>query len=207
MRTRTTFFILMSLVLMTSCQSPVNETASNHLTLWYKQPAKVWDEALPVGNGRLGAMVFGNPLEERIQINEESIWAGCPVNNNNPGSLAHLPEVQKALFESRFKDAWQLANDNMLGTPPRIRSYQPLGDLLIKYGWKTEPEHYKRSLDLKTGIAATEFTVSGKKYRQDVYVSVPDNILVIKIKALDGGLVDAAYSLTREKRCCSYCDS
>jgi alpha-L-fucosidase 2 len=191
-------FFFAGLAILTGCQSPETQSG-NHLTLWYKQPAKIWDEALPVGNGRLGAMVFGNPAEERIQINEESIWAGCPVNNNNPGSLAHLPEVQKALFESRFKDAWQLANDNMLGTPPRIRSYQPLGDLLIRYGWKAAPENYKRSLDLKTGIAATDFTVSGKKYRQEVYASVPDNILIITIKALDGGSVDAAFSLTREK--------
>ncbi|MFH0762040.1 MAG: glycoside hydrolase family 95 protein, partial [Bacteroidota bacterium] len=135
----------------------------------------------------------------RIQLNEESIWAGCPVNNNNPGSLAHLPELQKALFENRFKDAWQLAHDHLLGTPPQIRSYQPLGDLLIGYGWKTKPENYCRSLDLKTGIAATEFTVEGKKFRQEVYVSVPDNILIVKIKALNGGSIDASFSLTREK--------
>ncbi|MFA5816322.1 MAG: glycoside hydrolase family 95 protein [Bacteroidales bacterium] len=199
MKSRIAFSILTSLVLITGCRTPVTETGSNHLTLWYKQPAKIWDEALPVGNGRLGAMVFGDPVHERIQLNEESIWAGCPVNNNNPGSLAHLPELQKALFESRFKDAWQLAHDNLLGTPPQIRSYQPLGDLLIDYGWKTKPENYRRSLDLRTGIAATEFTVAGKKYSQEVYASVPDNILIVKIKALNGGPIDATFSLTREK--------
>ncbi len=199
MKSRIAFFFLISLVLLSGCTDSSDKTASNHLTLWYKQPAKVWDEALPVGNGRLGAMVFGNAENERIQINEESIWAGCPVNNNNPGSLAHLPEIQKALFESKFKEAWQLANDNMLGTPPRIRSYQPLGDLLINYAWKTKPENYRRSLDLKTGVAATEFTVDGKKYRQEVYVSVPDNMLIVKIKALNGGAIDADFTMTREK--------
>ena len=199
MKSRIAFFFLISLVLLSGCTDSSDKTASNHLTLWYKQPAKVWDEALPVGNGRLGAMVFGNAEKERIQINEESIWAGCPVNNNNPGSLAHLPEIQKALFESRFKEAWQLANDNMLGTPPRIRSYQPLGDLLINYAWKTKPENYRRSLDLKTGVAATEFTVDGKKYRQEVYATVPDNMLIIKIKALNGGAIDADFTMTREK--------
>ena len=188
-----------SLLLLAGCGSPVEKAGSNHLTLWYNQPAKDWNEALPVGNGRLGAMVFGDATHEKIQINEESIWAGCPVNNNNPRSLQHLPEIQKALFESRFREAWQLANDNMLGTPPRIRSYQPLGDLLIDYGWKSEPTDYRRSLDLKTGIAATEFTVDGKKYRQEVYASVPDIILIINIKALDGGKIDATISMTREK--------
>ncbi len=199
MKTRIAFFLLTGLILFAGCQLQEDKIVSNHLTLWYNQPAKVWDEALPVGNGRLGAMVFGDAVNERIQINEESIWAGCPVNNNNPGSLAHLPEIQKALFENRFKEAWQLANDNMLGTPPRIRSYQPLGDLLINYGWRAKPEKFKRSLDLKTGIVATEFTVEGKKYSQEVYASVPDNILIIKIKALDGGSIDASFSMTREK--------
>lgn len=199
MNTRLLLSIPICLAMLAGCKNPETKSESNQLTLWYKQPAKVWDEALPVGNGRLGAMVFGNAVKERIQINEESIWAGCPVNNNNPGSLAHLPEIQKALFESRFKDAWQLANDNMLGTPPRIRSYQPLGDLMIDYGWKSKPENYRRSLDLKTGVAETEFTVDGKKYSQRVYASVPDNILVVTIKALDGGLIDAAFTLTREK--------
>jgi len=199
MKSRIAFLILISLVLLTGCKPSASKSESDHLTLWYKQPAKVWDEALPVGNGRLGAMVFGDPVNERIQINEESIWAGCPVNNNNPGSLAHLPGIQKALFESRFKDAWQLAKDNMLGTPPRIRSYQPLGDLLIDYGWKSKPENYTRSLDLKTGIAATEFTVDGKKFRQEIYASVPDNMLIINIKALYTGLINASFTMTRDK--------
>ncbi|MFA6482245.1 MAG: glycoside hydrolase family 95 protein [Bacteroidales bacterium] len=199
MKSRIVFLLLSCIALLSGCGTPAGKYADNHLTLWYNQPVKVWDEALPVGNGRLGAMVFGNPQEERIQINEESIWAGCPVDNNNPNSLAHLPEIQKALFESRFKDAWQLANENMLGTPPRIRSYQPLGDLLIKYGWKSNPENYRRSLDLKSGIAATEFTVDGKSYRQEVFASVPDNILVVKILAVDGGAIDATFSVTREK--------
>jgi alpha-L-fucosidase 2 len=199
MKSRIAFFFLISLVLLSSCTDSSDKTVSNQLTLWYKQPAKVWDEALPVGNGRLGAMVFGNAEKERIQINEESIWAGCPVNNNNPGSLAHLPEIQKALFDSKFKEAWQLANDNMLGTPPRIRSYQPLGDLLINYAWKTKPDNYRRSLDLKTGVAATEFTVDGKKYSQEVYATVPDNMLIVKIKALNGGAIDADFTMTREK--------
>ncbi len=199
MKKMVSFFLISGLLLINGCSSSSHDTISNHLTLWYKQPAKDWNEALPVGNGRLGAMVFGDPVSERIQINEESIWAGCQVNNNNPKSLAHLPEIQKALFENRFKDAWQLANDNMLGTPPRIRSYQPLGDLLIHYGWKTKPENYRRYLDLKTGVASTEFTVDGKKYQQEVYCSVPDNILIVKIIAMDKGSIDATFSLAREK--------
>ena len=195
------FCIVGMLTIFVACtdDNQESEDLSNHLKLWYNQPAEVWDEALPVGNGRLGAMVFGDPVSERIQLNEESIWAGSPVNNNNPTSLEYLPQLQKALFENRFKEAWQLANDHLLGTPPQIRSYQPLGDLLIDYGWDLPVENYKRSLDLKTGIARTEFSVGEKKYRQDVYASVPDNIIVINIKALNGGKIDADFGLIREK--------
>jgi len=184
---------------MSGVQRVSAQPNAKHLTLWYLQPAKIWDEALPVGNGRLGAMVYGNPVDELIQINEESIWAGCPVNNNNPAALKHLPDLRKALFEDRFKDAFELAKNHLVGTPSRIRSYQPFGDLKIQYQWPTQPDQYQRSLDLKTGVVTTIFSVNGKKYRQEVYASVPDNILVVHIQALNGGSVSAVFSLNREK--------
>jgi len=191
--------LLFVFLLPTACQTRFPETAPNPLTLWYNQPAKAWEEALPVGNGRLGAMVFGDLPRERIQLNEESLWAGCPVNNNNPTAKEALPVLRKALFENKFEEAWRLANDHLLGTPPRIRSYQPLGDLWIDYGWTVRPEDYRRSLDLKTGIVQTAFTVEGKRYRQYVLASVPDDLLMIHLESLDGGPLDVALSLTREK--------
>jgi len=172
---------------------------SNSLKLWYKQPASVWEEALPVGNGRLGAMVFGDPLHERIQLNEESIWAGSKINNNNPNALKNLPELQRALFENRFKDSRKIAEENFLGTPPRIRSYQPFGDLLIDYEWNMQPANYKRELDLKTGISTTYFKVDGKQFIQEVFVSAPDNMIVVHLNSPDGGLITASFKLAREK--------
>jgi alpha-L-fucosidase 2 len=173
--------------------------SDDSLKLWYEQPAAVWDEALPVGNGRLGAMVFGDPVHERLQLNEESIWAGSKINNNNPNSRKSLPALQKALFESKYKQAWKLADENFLGTPPRVRSYQPLGDLLIDYNWSTAPENYRRELNLATGIASTFFTVEGKQYTQEVFASAPDDIIIIRIYSDDGGRINANFSLTREK--------
>ncbi|MGZ5454976.1 MAG: glycoside hydrolase family 95 protein, partial [Candidatus Aminicenantales bacterium] len=99
--------------------------------LWYRQPAGDWNEALPVGNGRLGAMVFGYPDHEKLQLNEETLWAGSPIDNNNPAALDALPLIRKALFKGDYAQAAALAEKSLLGTPPRIRSYQPLGDLLI----------------------------------------------------------------------------
>jgi alpha-L-fucosidase 2 len=184
--------------LLNSCRNS-SENTDTAMKLWYKQPAAEWVEALPVGNGRLGAMVFGNPVHERIQLNEESIWAGSKINNNNPDAMKTLPKLQRALFEDRFKDALKLADENFLGTPPRIRSYQPLGDLLIDYEWTTEPVNYRRELDLKTGIATTCFTAGGKQFIQEVFVSAPDNIIVVHLKSSNGGLISASFRMKREK--------
>ena len=191
-----TLFILN--VFMSGCNRS-SEIPDNSLKLWYKQPAAVWEEALPVGNGRLGAMIFGDPVNERLQINEESIWAGSKINNNNPEALKSLHLLQKALFESRYKDAFKIADKNLLGTPPRIRSYQPLGDLLIRYNWAGEPGNYNRELDLVTGIARTSFTADGKNYIQEVFASAPDNIIVVHIKSTDNGSVNASFTLAREQ--------
>lgn len=192
-------FLLLNLCLViTGCDNKSAEDV-NTLKLWYKNPASIWEEALPVGNGRLGAMVFGDPVHERLQLNEESIWAGSKINNNNPNALKALPQLQKALFDSRYKEALKLADENFLGTPPRIRSYQPLGDLLIDYKWNSKPDNYTRELNLNTGITTTFFSADGKKYIQEVFVSAPDNITVVHIKSSDGGLVTASFKLKREK--------
>jgi alpha-L-fucosidase 2 len=191
------FFVLL-LILFNNCISRP-EKENNDLRLWYKQPANAWEEALPIGNGRLGAMVYGNPVHELIQLNEESIWAGSKINNNNTKALKTLPLLQKALFENRYQEALKLANENFLGTPPNIRSYQPLGDLLIDYEWNGTPGDYSRELDLATGIATTRFTIDGKHIIQEVFASAPGNIIVVHISSPDGLPVTASFKMTREK--------
>jgi len=188
--------IYLTLLLLVSCQL---KQEPSKLRLWYKQPAKEWVEALPLGNGRLGAMVFGNPVKELIQINEESIWAGSKINNNNPNALIHLKELQQALFNSEYDKAKKIAEDNFVGTPPEVRSYQPLGNLLIDYQWESSPADYSRQLDLETGVATTDFSVGDKKYTQKVWISAPDNLLVVQIESNNGGEINSSFSLTRAK--------
>ncbi|MBK7626268.1 MAG: glycoside hydrolase family 95 protein [Bacteroidales bacterium] len=195
---RQLIILCLSIIGISGCNRP-SDNSGETLKLWYDNPASKWEEALPVGNGRLGAMVFGNPVNEKLQLNEESIWAGSKINNNNPDAIKALPALQKALFESRYKDAFKIADENFLGTPPRIRSYQPLGDLLIDYLWSSKPENLRRELNLSTGIAASHFTADGKKYIQEVFVSAPDNVIVVNIKSVDGGLINASFRLAREK--------
>lgn len=103
------------------------------LTLWYRRPATKWEtEALPVGNGRLAAMVFGGIDHERIQFNEESVWDGAPGDATNPQALIALPEVRRLLFEGKNEEATKLAGDKMMGNPSHVKSYQTLGDLVLE---------------------------------------------------------------------------
>jgi alpha-L-fucosidase 2 len=156
---------------------------SNDMELWYKTPALIWTEALPVGNGRLGGMVFGGWDHERIQLNEESVWAGSRIDNNNPQAKEHLSEIQQAIFNGEYKKAEDFSNKYLLGTPPKVRSYQPLGDLFINFRWKGQPTLYKRALILNTGIAKTEFTVDGNKVTQEVFSSAPQDAIIVIINA------------------------
>jgi len=175
------------------------QVSDKSLLLWYRQPASAWEEALPVGNGRLGAMIYGNPVTETLQLNEESLWAGSRINNDNPAALEALPSLRKALFSSHYREAYSIAEKDFLGTPPNIRSYQPLGDLTIKYEWPDSVTVYRRELDLHTGIVSTRFIVGGKQYIQEVFASAPDNMIVVRVTSPDGGLINAAFSLSREK--------
>ena len=120
------FLLTLSMLLtVTGCNNNSDHNPDD-LELWYKQPASMWVEALPVGNGRLGGMIYGKYDREVIQINEESVWAGSKINNNNPEALSKLPEIQQAIFKSEFRKALELSNKYLLGTPPEVRSYQPL---------------------------------------------------------------------------------
>ncbi len=167
--------------------------------LWYDRPAAEWNEALPVGNGRMGAMVFGDPGNECIQINEESIWAGSKINNNNPAALKNLQHLREAIFRGDIRSAEKTAADNFVGTPPRIRSYQPLGNLLISYSWDSPVTDYNRRLDLRNGIVSTSFTVGGHAFRQEVFASAVDDVIAFRIRPLKRGKINATLELHRER--------
>ena len=157
-----------------------NELISQENILWYKQPAGKWVEALPIGNGRMGAMIFGDPNHERIQLNEETIWAGTRVNDINPAAKDHLKQVQQLLLSGNNAEAYALTKKYLLGTPPQIRSYQTLGDLYFDWDSSGVTE-YKRELDLRASMHITSYQKNGAQIRQQVFLSSADNILVIRI--------------------------
>ncbi|MCF0054870.1 glycosyl hydrolase family 95 catalytic domain-containing protein [Dyadobacter sp. CY356] len=162
--------------------------AQQDLKLWYKQPARNWNEALPVGNGRIGAMVFGRVNEELIQLNEESLWSGGPVNPNpNPGAVKYLPQIRKALANEDFKLAETLTK-KMQGL--FTESYEPLGDLMIKQNFTSNATDYRRELDISNALSLTKFTVDGVEYSREIFISAPDQIMVIKLKANKKGALN-----------------
>lgn len=154
------------------------------MELWYRQPARVWEEALPCGNGRLGCMVFGHPSQERVQLNEESVWSGPPMDRLNPDSKAALPQVRRLLREGHVNEAEQLALQALSGTPENARAYQTLGDWFLDFEDLEEPvQDYRRALDLDRGIQTVEFVSGGTAYTREILCSAPDNVIVMRLRA------------------------
>ena len=151
--------------------------------LWYDGPAKIWEEALPVGNGRLGAMVFGKYDEERIQLNEETYWSGGPYSTVVEGGAEILPEIQKYIFEGQPLKAHKLFGRKMMGYPVEQQKYQSLANLYLFFDNQKEVTGYKRWLNLNTGVASVEYTANGVTYRREVLSSAPDQVVAIRLTA------------------------
>lgn len=159
------------------------------LKLWYRAPAETWTEALPVGNGRLGAMVFGGVARERLQLNEDTLWAGGPYDPSSPDALAALPEVRRLVFAGRYLEAQNLAQARMMGKPIRQMSYQTIGDLMLSFGVAAGSGGYRRELDLDQALATTEFNRDGVRYRREIFASRPDDVIVVRLSADKPGSV------------------
>ncbi len=163
--------------------------------LWYKAPAKVWEEALPVGNGRLGAMVYGTNGEEKIQLNEETYWSGGPYSTVVKGGYKVLPDIQKMIFEGNPIGAHKLFGRYLMGYPVEQMKYQPIGNLHLFFENEKEVTGYKRWLDLATGTTGTEYTVNGVTFRREVLSSVPDQVIAVRLTASKPGSISLKASL------------
>lgn len=150
--------------------------------LYYNSPAADWNDALPVGNGRMGGMVFGKPTDELIQLNEDSLWSGGFRNRNNPKAYDNLEKIRTLIREEKTTEAEELCADAFYGTNENQRHYQPLGDLHI---WQSvgEYEGYVRSLSLDTAVCVTSFTSCGVKYTRTVIASHPDEVIIVHFSA------------------------
>ena len=174
--------------------SPVAELISNKTfdpstLLWYNKPAKEWEEALPVGNGRIGGMIFGGIDEEQIQLNEETYWSGGPNNTTVKGGYKQLPKIQQLIFEGKPVEAHKLFGRHLMGYPVEQQKYQSLANLHLFFKKEQKATHYKRWLDLKKGVSGVEFTVNGVTYNREYISSAIDQTIAVKLTASKPGML------------------
>jgi len=198
MRFRVPIAAILALALTPNLSSPDDSS----LTLWYRAPARQWVEALAVGNGRLGAMVHGGVAVERIQFNEDTVWAGRPHDYSHPGAAAHLAPIRRLLFEGRQAEAEALAMREFMSVPLRQKAYQAFGALVLRFPHLREAgvHGYRRSLDLDTALAGTRFVHEGVTYTREVYASWPAQVVAVRLSADRPGLISFTAALESAHR-------
>lgn len=163
--------------------SLLNIQAQNDNRLFYEEPASKWVEALPVGNGRMGAMIYGGVIQDRIQFNEETLWTGEPHDYSHKGAGSHLDEIRRLLFEGKQKEAQDLAGEVFMSEPLHQKAYQPFGDLILDFPDHEKYTNYQRILDIETAIATTTYSSNGIIYTREFFVSKPDDVIAMRVTA------------------------
>lgn len=182
---------------LTACTHTAKES---DLKLWYDAPAETWVEALPIGNGRLGAMVFGNPSEEKIQLNEETVWAGQPNSNANPDARAAIPEIQKLIFQGKYLEAQNMAGEKVISKTNHGMPYQPVGDLNISFPGHENATGYYRELDISTAITTTRYKIGETEYVRETFASFPDQAIVVRLTASKKGSISFSSKLSSPQK-------
>lgn len=168
------FWVVMMLPLTSSAQE---------LKLWYTSPAGQWEEALPIGNGHMGAMIFGGVVNERIQFNQDTLWTGQPHDYVRQGARDHLEEIRRLIFQGRSAQAVPIVLRHFLSDPIRQKAYQPFGDLHLYFAGHDNATDYRRELDLDSALASVSYQVGGVSYRRELFASYPDNVIVMRLSA------------------------
>lgn len=163
--------------------------------LWYDKPADDWNKALPVGNGRIGAMVFGEAVREKISLNEDSIYSGGRRSRNNPSALENLPKIRELLLAEKIEEAEKLSLEAFTGTPVNQRHYMPLGDLEISHMGADTSEYVSRSLDLENAVCSCEYSIDGVKFTREVICSAADKVLAVNVKSSKTGSISLSVGI------------
>lgn len=181
---------------VTSIHAQETNASTQEYKLWYDRPAQVWTEALPLGNGRLGAMVYGIPGTEQIQLNEETIWAGRPNNNANPNALEHIPKVRELVFAGKYLEAQTLATEKVMAKTNSGMPYQSFGDLRIAFPGHTRYSDYYRELSLDSARAIVRYEVDGVQYQRETITSFTDQVVMVRLTASRPGQITFNAQLT-----------
>jgi alpha-L-fucosidase 2 len=193
--------VLVALLLPIAVNTPGAQpptVPSQALELWYRAPAAEWNEALPIGNGRLGAMVFGGTALERLQLNEDTIWAGQKLDRINPAASGAIPEVRRLLAAGRLAEAEALADKAIISIPRRMPPYQPLGDLDLRFEVDPDVSEYRRRLDLDQAVAAVTFRSGGTTYSREAFATAVDQVIVVRLTADRPGRISLSAGMSRE---------
>ena len=180
-----TFRKLILSTMLCLCGTEIAEAQSSHTPyiIWYDRPAQAWEEALPIGNGRLAAMVYGDPQNEELQLNEETVSAGSPYQNYNPQGKEALPEIRRLIFEGRNEEAQRLGGEKLLSQVGNEMPYQTVGSLHIRHDGERKITAYRRALDIEQALSTTTYTVDGVEYTQEAFASFTDQLIVINLRA------------------------
>jgi alpha-L-fucosidase 2 len=167
------------------------------LKLWFREPAAEWTDALPLGNGRLGAMVHGDPAREVLQLNEDTLWSGGPYAPHNDEALPNLARVRELISAGRYAEAEALAGAHLMAKPLSQMSFQPAGNLIVETG-HADATDYRRELDLDTATATTTYRTGNTSYRREAFISPAEGILVLRLTADTNEAIDCTISLESE---------
>lgn len=170
---------LISLIVMTMCSLA---SFADDLKLWYRQPANEWTEALPLGNSRLGVMLFGGTADEELQLNEETVWGGGPHRNDSPNALQALPQIRQLVFEGRYREAQNLVSRNF-ETPRNGMPYQTIGSLMLHFPGHEAAADYYRDLDIEKAVATVRYKVGEVSYTREVFSSFTDDVVIVRLTA------------------------
>ncbi len=222
------YALVLLFFVLSSCQNRKDMDEQTHLKLWYDEPADAtvedhadgwkddpqWLRALPLGNGSLGLMVFGDINRERIQLSEESMWSGSPTNNDNPEAAEALPKIRQLLFEGKYKEATEMTNKTQVckgagsghgnGAEVPFGSFQTLGDLWIDNGKEADYTNYYRELDLQDAVARVRYTQEGVNYTREIFTSQPDQVMIARFTADKPGQISFTCTMTRPERYQTY---
>jgi len=173
--------------------------AASRNVLWYRAPAANWNEALPIGNGRLGAMVFGGVVDERLQLNEDTVWAGQKLDRVNPQAAAWLPQVRRLLFAGKPAEAEAIADEKIISVPRRMPPYQTLGDLSLRFQIDGESSDYRRELDLDDAVTRVRFSAGRTVFTREAFATAVDQVIVMRLTADRAGAIAFTASMSRER--------
>ncbi|MFI5378275.1 MAG: glycosyl hydrolase family 95 catalytic domain-containing protein [Tepidisphaerales bacterium] len=176
-------FVWASLLVLQTCLAPAADLSANpqREVLWYRQPGVKWMEGMPLGNGMMGAMVFGGVQQERIALNESSFWSGRPHDYDDPEAIKYFPQIRDLVFAGKFQEAEKMADEHFYGKPAAQQAFQPLGDLLLSFAGIDKVDDYRRELDIETGVAKVSYRVGDAVLTREVFISYPDRAMVVRI--------------------------